>query len=100
MATLHLLSHSPFTDGRLASCLRLLVAGDALLLCGDAVYALRDGTDQRYALQSMPDDIGLYALEEDLAARALDALPTRVLTVDYADFVELCCRYERTNSWL
>ena len=40
MATLHILSHSPFADSRLASCLRLLGAQDALLLCGDAVYAL------------------------------------------------------------
>ena len=39
MATLHLLSHSPFSDSRLSSCLRLLGADDGLLLTGDAVYA-------------------------------------------------------------
>ena len=44
MATLHVLSHSPFADSRLASCLRLLGADDALLLSGDAVYALQPGT--------------------------------------------------------
>jgi tRNA 2-thiouridine synthesizing protein B len=37
MATLHVLSHSPFTDSRLSSCLRILGSQDALLLCGDAV---------------------------------------------------------------
>jgi tRNA 2-thiouridine synthesizing protein B len=100
MATLHLLSHSPFSDGRLASCLRLLCAGDALLLCGDSVYALQSGSDHRKALESIPDSVALYALDEDLAARRLDALPARLLPVDYAGFVELCCRYERTNSWL
>ncbi|WP_407290886.1 sulfurtransferase complex subunit TusB [Stutzerimonas zhaodongensis] len=100
MATLHLLSHSPFSDGRLASCLHLLTADDALLLCGDAVYALQDGTTQRQALNLMHNSIALFALEEDVAARALNSLPSRLQQVDYDGFVELCCRYDRTNSWL
>ena len=100
MATLHLLSHSPFSDDRLVSCLRLLAVDDALLLCGDAVYALQNGTAQRQALELMPDSIALYALQEDLYARVFDALPSRLQQVDYEGFVELCCRYDRTNSWL
>ena len=44
MSTLHVLSHSPFGDERLTSCLRLLGAADALLLSGDAAYALQPGT--------------------------------------------------------
>ncbi|MBS7676314.1 hypothetical protein KIN13_23260, partial [Vibrio cholerae] len=35
MSTLHVVSHSPFTDSRLDSCLRLCGAEDAILLCGD-----------------------------------------------------------------
>ena len=35
MSTLHVISHSPFGDNRLSSCLRLLGSQDALLLCGD-----------------------------------------------------------------
>lgn len=100
MATLHLLSHSPFSDGRLASCLRLLAADDALLLCGDAVYALQNGTAQRQAIELMPEQVALFALDEDLFARGINALPARLQPVDYEGFVELCCRYERTNSWL
>lgn len=100
MATLHLLSHSPFSDDRLVSCLRLLGVDDALLLCGDAVYALQNGTAQYQALQLMPDSIRLFALEEDVAARGLGDLPARLQQVDYKGFVELCCRFERTNSWL
>ncbi|MCW1937055.1 sulfurtransferase complex subunit TusB [Pseudomonas sp. MDMC_285] len=99
MATLHILSHSPFTDSRLASCLRLLGAGDALLLTGDAVYALQPGTTNLQALQLMPASISLYALDEDLAARALQA-PERAQAVDYPEFVELCTRYAKVNSWL
>ncbi|WP_313025967.1 sulfurtransferase complex subunit TusB [Pseudomonas lopnurensis] len=100
MATLHLLSHSPFADDRLASCLPLLGADDALLLSGDAVYALRANTRQRQALEKLPETVALFALEEDVRARALEALPARVTLVDYPGFVELSCRYERVNSWL
>ncbi|MFK4072512.1 sulfurtransferase complex subunit TusB [Pseudomonas sp. BMW13] len=99
MATLHILSHSPFADSRLASCLRLLGAQDALLLCGDAVYALQPATANLQALQLIPTSVALYALDEDLAARHLQA-PERVQAVDYPGFVELCTRYAKVNSWL
>lgn len=99
MATLHLLSHSPFSDSRLGSCLRLLGADDGLLLTGDAVYALQPGTAQLQALELMPAGIALYALEEDLQARALSA-PPRAQAIDYPAFVELCGRYAKVNSWL
>ena len=92
MATLHLLSRSPFGDDSFASCLRLLGADDGLLLTGDAVYALQPGTAQLQALELMPAGITLYALEEDLQARAL--------AIDYPAFVELCGRYAKVNSWL
>ncbi|AVO55543.1 sulfurtransferase complex subunit TusB [Ectopseudomonas mendocina] len=99
MATLHILSHSPFADSRLASCLRLLGAHDAVLFCGDAVYALQPGTANLQALQLMPTSVALYALDEDLSARALKA-PERTQVVDYPGFVELCTRYAKVNSWL
>jgi tRNA 2-thiouridine synthesizing protein B len=99
MATLHVLSHSPFSDSRLSSCLRLLGPDDGLLLCGDAVYALQPGSAQCLALELMPASIGLFALEEDLGARAL-AAPARVQVVDYPAFVELSCRFAKVNSWL
>jgi tRNA 2-thiouridine synthesizing protein B len=100
MTTLHLLSHSPFSDSRLTSCLRLLNLHDGVLLSGDAVYALQAGTAQRQALELMPDAIGLYALEEDLHARAIRDLPARVRCLDYPAFVELTLRYAKVNSWL
>ncbi|PYC21001.1 sulfurtransferase complex subunit TusB [Aquipseudomonas alcaligenes] len=99
MATLHLLSHSPFSDSRLSSCLRLLGPNDGLLLSGDAVYALQPGTAQLQALELMPAGITLYALEEDLQARALSA-PACAQAIDYPTFVELCGRYAKVNSWL
>lgn len=99
MATLHILSHSPFADSRLVSCLRLLGADDALLLTGDAVYALQPNTANWQALELAPASIALHALEEDLAARGLRT-PERVQAVDYPGFVELCARYAKVNSWL
>ena len=99
MATLHMLSHSPFADSRLTSCLRLLGTDDALLLTGDAVYALQPDTANLQALQLMPASVALYALDEDLAARGIQP-PQRVQVVDYPGFVELCTRYAKVNSWL
>ena len=99
MATLHLLSHSPFSDSRLSSCLRLLGPQDGLLLTGDAVYALQPGTAQLQALELMPATIALYALAEDLQARAMTA-PARAKAIDYPAFVELCGLYAKVNSWL
>lgn len=100
MTTLHLLAHSPFTDSRLSSCLRLLGQHDGLLLSGDAVYALQPGTAQRQALELMPESIALFALDEDLQARALSGLPSRVKRLDYPAFVELTLSYAKVNSWL
>lgn len=99
MATLHVLSHSPFTDSRLSSCLRLLGSQDALLLCGDAVYALQAGSAQRQALELMPESIALYALDEDVQARGL-VVPERLSLVDYPGFVALSCHYDKVNTWL
>ena len=71
MSTLHVLSHSPFGDNRLASCLRVLGDKDALLLCGDATYALQSGTAPFARLQAA--GLKLFALAEDLQARDLPA---------------------------
>lgn len=99
MTTLHVLSHSPFTDSRLSSCLRLLGSRDGLLLCGDAVYALQAGSAQRQALELMAETIALYALYEDVQCRDL-SLPARVSLVDYPSFVALSCQYDKVNTWL
>ncbi|WP_409487906.1 sulfurtransferase complex subunit TusB [Pseudomonas promysalinigenes] len=98
MATLHVLSHSPFGDERLNSCLRLLGADDGVLLCGDAVYGLREGSDAYRQLQAanLPDQ--LFALEEDMQARGVSS--TLAQAVDYPAFVELSLQFYKVNSWL
>jgi tRNA 2-thiouridine synthesizing protein B len=99
MSTLHLLSSSPFDGSRFASCLRLLAPGDGLLLCGDGVYALRAPSAQAEALTQLEASIRIYALDEDVQARALRPLE-RVQSVDYPGFVALTCRFHKVNSWL
>lgn len=95
MSTLHMLSHSPFTDSRLDSCLRLLGEQDAIILCGDAVYALQPGCKMLVAVKNS----NVFALEEDLQARGLQA-PEGISSVDYAAFVELSLHYDKVNTWL
>jgi len=100
MSTLHLLSHSPVGDDRFDSCLRLLGNEDAILLSGEAVQALRTSTHPRQCLEQLPEGIALFALEEDVAARAIGSPPTRIKLLDYPGFVTLCVQYDKVNSWL
>jgi tRNA 2-thiouridine synthesizing protein B len=97
MSTLHVLSHSPFGDDRLISCLRLLGSADAVLLSGDAVYALQPDTVPFSALQARP--VNLFVLVEDTQARAIE-VPDWAEAIDYRAFVELSVRHAKVNSWL
>ncbi|MCW1247352.1 sulfurtransferase complex subunit TusB [Pseudomonas sp. SAICEU22] len=97
MSTLHVLSHSPFGDSRLASCLRILGTHDALLLCGDATYALQPGTVPFDTLQA--NGCKVLILAEDAQARALP-IPDWAEAIDYAGFVELSIQHDKVNSWL
>ncbi|MGH8348119.1 MAG: sulfurtransferase complex subunit TusB [Pseudomonas sp.] len=97
MSTLHVLSHSPFGDERLTSCLRLIGANDGLLLSGDAAYALQPGTAPFTALSAR--GLKLFVLAEDAQARAL-AVPDWTEAIDYPAFVELSIHYDKVNSWL
>jgi tRNA 2-thiouridine synthesizing protein B len=98
MSTLHVLSHSPFTNSRLTSCLRVLGPADAVLLCGDATYALTDSTAPLNALQALSAN-QLFVLEEDIQARSM-AAPDWVKVVDYPGFVELSIHFDKVNTWL
>ena len=97
MSTLHVLSHSPFADERLTSCLRVIGANDGLLLSGDAAYALQPGTVPFTALSTR--GLKLFVLAEDAQARAL-AVPDWAKAIDYPAFVELSIHYDKVNSWL
>ena len=97
MSTLHVLSHSPFADERLTSCLRVIGANDGLLLSGDAAYALQPGTVPFTALSTR--GLKLFVLTEDAQARAL-VVPDWARAIDYPAFVELSIHHDKVNSWL
>ena len=97
MTTLHVLSHSPFADTRLESCLRVLGSQDGLLLCGDAVYALLPASAPWVALEQR--QLRVYAMGEDLLARGLQPAAL-VTTLDYPGFVQLTLDYDKVNTWL
>tara|TARA_R110002020_G_scaffold120122_1_gene273650 strand:- start:30296 stop:30595 length:300 start_codon:yes stop_codon:yes gene_type:complete len=98
---LHILRHSPQTDNRFASCLRVLASQQGLLLIEEAVYALLPQSPYASRLELLPNSVQLYALESDIQARglALDDLPARVQVVDYDAMVSLCAEYSKVVSW-
>ena len=124
LSTLHTVNKSPFSSEALASCLRVVRPGDAILLMEDGVYCAvdasasaeaslaRDAEGSRLS-RARPDSTGveitgvqitqvrIYALREDLQARGIDAatLPSDIEPVSYTDFVRLVCEHGRSVSW-
>lgn len=92
MSTLHVVSHSPFSDSRLDSCLRICGVEDAILLCGDGAYGL-------HAPALHTKGVKVFVLAEDMQARNLP-LPDWADSVDYPGFVQLSLDYDKVNSWL
>lgn len=99
MTTLHILNASPAQTTQLDSCLRVLFAEDGIMLCGEAVQALRAGSTAFQQLQNCDKAYRLYALEEDVLARAINIADLPVTLLDYPAFVAVCVEYARVNSW-
>lgn len=99
MTTLHILNAAPAHNAQLSSCLRVLAAEDGVLLCGEAVQALRAGSAAAEQLVACEQQYHLYALQEDVAARAIDTAQLPVTLVDYPAFVGLTVKYARVISW-
>lgn len=99
MTTLHILNASPSTATQLKSCLRVVSSGDGIVLCGEAVQALRPGSAAAEQLLACQQTYHLYALQEDVQARAIDTTMVSVALLDYPAFVALCVDYARVNSW-
>ncbi len=99
MSTLHTVNKPLTRSPVLKSCLRLLQAGDCLLLLEDGVYEARDYPDRDSVWADLPAGVTVYVLEPDLAARGLAMTDNRMTCVDDAGFVQLVCDCERTVSW-
>ena len=98
---LHTVNKSPFSHDALASCLRLIVDGDALLLIEDGVYGvLSQHTLAAEILDCRERNIAVYALTADVLARGLqDRVSDYINLCDDAVFVDLCCKADKTQSW-
>ncbi|WOD09451.1 sulfurtransferase complex subunit TusB [Pseudomonas sp. NyZ704] len=98
---LHILRHSPRSDGRFASCLRVLAGEDGVLLTEEAVYALLRDSATAAQLNLVPAAVQFYVLEADVLARGLplDDLPARVEVIDYQGMVAICAKFPKVVSW-
>lgn len=101
MTTLHTVNKSPFTHSELESCLDICRTGDAVLLIENGVIAAKKGNLWHNHLTAAANKgIRVYALKNDLLARGLSAEQCApIKAIDYAEFVELTCNHQRTQSW-
>ncbi|MRS17080.1 sulfurtransferase complex subunit TusB [Enterobacteriaceae bacterium RIT691] len=94
---LHTLSHSPWNHD-ISAPLRLVCAGDDLLLLSDGVIAALEGSRFLEVLHSAP--ITVYALKEDIDARGLcGQISSSVVRVSYTDFVRLAVKHDGQFAW-
>ena len=96
---LHIVNKSRLEHNALNSCLRILGAGDALLLIENGVYNALNTAENRQVLSET--GIPVYVLAPDLQARGYteqDVLG-HIAGIDYGEFVELTVDYESSQSW-
>ena len=97
---LHTVSQSPFSSTRLRDAVGASVAGDSILLLGDAVYAtVKNGSFS--ALIDSKADVNWYVIEEDCEIRGLngDAIHSSATRIDYDNFVKLVIAADSTIAW-
>lgn len=94
---LHTLSVSPWhTD--ITTMLRLMNAGDDLLLLSDGVTAAIAGGRFLEMLQSAP--ITIHVLQDDIDARGLAGqISDSVVRVGYTDFVRMSLKHPGQLAW-
>ncbi len=102
MSTLHTVNKSPFATQALISCLNHCKEGDTVLMFEDGVYGGLSGAGMSSMVENMGKKVALYVLSPDLAARGLDAsrLIAGIKGTDYAGFVDLVAKHDRTQNWL
>lgn len=102
MPILHTINRSPYRETTLESCLRVALAGSALLLMEDGVYAALAVGQAAPRIREAQVRMRVFVLQADLAARGLaDAeLVTDVQVVDYPGFVDLACEYDKVQAWV
>lgn len=102
MSDLHTVNKSPFEKSSLESCLRFSMAGSAILLYEDGVYAALKGTAVENMIASVVGEKKVYVLGPDYKARGLDEsrIIDGVEVVDYAGFVDLVDTNDKVQAWV
>ena len=99
---LHIVNKSPFEKNSLASCLRLVAAGDHVLLIEDAVVAAVKNSRVQQLIINAQAISTFYVLSPDLEARGLrnKQLISGIASVNYDGFVDLTAAHHPVQSWL
>lgn len=102
MSTLHTVNKSPFERTALASALRHVRPGDALIMIEDAVVGACKAGANAAMIEGAAKDVEIYVLEPDLLARGIARtdIAECARVVDYGGFVDLVAKHSRTQSWL
>ena len=102
MSILHTVNKTPFERNSLESCLKFASGGAAVLMMEDGVYGALKGTSAESMVAAALDNLSVYVLGPDLAARGLseDRLIEGVKVVDYAGFVDLAAENDKVQAWL
>jgi tRNA 2-thiouridine synthesizing protein B len=97
---LHTVSASPFSSPRLSDAINASIAGDAILLMGNAVYAATKISDIAATIDNNAN-VTWYVIEEDCHIRgiAIDALHPSATCIGYDKFVELVIAADSTIAW-
>lgn len=98
---LHTVNKSPLERNSLASCLRHLAPGAAVLLIEDGVYGAMSGTSFAPVLEQVLGTAEVYALRPDIEARGIQGrIIAGVKLVDYDGFVDLVVAHAPVMAWL
>ncbi len=98
MPALHIVSKSPHANSALADCLSACGEHATILLIEDAVTAALIGS--HWAAQLDKTDHQIAVLVEDCLARGISTkIDAKFRSIDYAQFVQLCCDHTPIVSW-
>jgi sulfur relay protein TusB/DsrH len=97
---LHTVSASPYFSTRFTEAVAASVAGDSILLLGDAIYAAINDSEFAAAISS-GKEIAWYVIDEDCRIRGIDtaALHPAAKPVGYDRFVELAAAADSIIAW-
>jgi sulfur relay protein TusB/DsrH len=97
---LHTVSASPYFSTRFADAVAASVAGDSVLLVGDAIFAAVNNSEFATAI-SDGSQITWYVIDEDCQIRGIDTatLHPSAIPIGYEKFVELTIAADSTIAW-